>query len=30
LQAYAKDENLFFKDFAKAFQKLLENGVKVS
>ncbi|KAJ3109536.1 heme peroxidase [Phlyctochytrium planicorne] len=25
--AYAKDSNLFFKDFAAAYKKLLENGV---
>lgn len=25
---YAKDEELFFKDFAAAFKKLIENGVK--
>jgi cytochrome c peroxidase len=28
VEIYAKDENLFFKDFAAAFQKLTENGVK--
>jgi len=27
VQLYAKDEDLFFKDFAKAFSKLLELGV---
>jgi catalase (peroxidase I) len=27
VEAYAKDEALFFKDFAKAFAKLLELGV---
>jgi len=27
VEAYAKDEDLFFKDFAKAFAKLLELGV---
>ena len=27
VEAYAKDEVLFFKDFAKAFAKLLELGV---
>lgn len=27
VQAYAKDEALFFEDFAKAFAKLLELGV---
>jgi len=27
VEIYAKDENLFFKDFAKAFQKLEELGV---
>jgi len=27
VQMYAKDEDLFFKDFAKAFAKLLELGV---
>lgn len=27
VEMYAKDENLFFKDFAKAFQKLEELGV---
>lgn len=28
-EIYAKDEDTWFKDFAKAFQKLEENGVKV-
>lgn len=28
VQAYAKDEQLFFNDFASAFGKLLELGVK--
>ena len=28
VEVYAKDENLFFADFAKAFQKLEELGVK--
>mmetsp|Transcript_14309 Transcript_14309/g.45045 ORF Transcript_14309/g.45045 Transcript_14309/m.45045 type:complete len:355 (-) Transcript_14309:53-1117(-) len=28
IEAYAKDEELFFKDFASAFQKLTENGCK--
>lgn len=28
VELYAKDEELWFKDFAKAFQKLTENGVK--
>jgi len=27
VEKYAKDEELFFKDFAAAFQKLLELGV---
>jgi len=27
VEAYAKDEQLFFKDFAAAFSKLLELGV---
>jgi cytochrome c peroxidase len=27
VEMYAKDEDLFFKDFAKAFSKLLELGV---
>lgn len=27
VHAYAKDEELFFRDFAKAFAKLLELGV---
>ena len=27
VEMYAKDEDLFFKDFAKAFAKLLELGV---
>ena len=27
VEIYAKDEDLFFKDFAKAFSKLLELGV---
>lgn len=28
VEAYAKDSDLFFKNFASAFEKLLENGVK--
>jgi len=28
VEKYAADEDLFFKDFAKAFQKLQENGVQ--
>ncbi len=28
MKLYAEDEETFFKDFAKAFQKLEENGVK--
>ncbi|UIZ22874.1 hypothetical protein KXD40_003783 [Peronospora effusa] len=28
VEIYAKDENLWFKDFTKAFVKLTENGVK--
>ena len=28
VEMYAKDENLFFKHFAKAFSKLLELGVQ--
>lgn len=28
VQLYAKDEELFFSDFAAAFSKLLELGVK--
>ena len=28
VEMYAKDEELFFKDFAKAFSKLLELGVQ--
>lgn len=28
VELYAKDEDLFFNDFAKAFTKLTENGVK--
>jgi cytochrome c peroxidase len=28
VEAYAKDQELFFKDFASAFQKLQELGVK--
>jgi len=28
VEMYAKDQDLFFKDFAKAFQKLLELGVE--
>jgi len=27
VEAYAKDEQLFFKDFAAAFSKMLELGV---
>ena len=27
VEMYVKDEDLFFKDFAKAFSKLLELGV---
>ena len=27
VEAYAKDEDLFFKDFAAAFSKLMELGV---
>jgi cytochrome c peroxidase len=27
VELYAKDEDIFFKDFAKAFSKLLELGV---
>jgi cytochrome c peroxidase len=27
IEAYAKDEDAFFRDFAKAFSKLLELGV---
>jgi cytochrome c peroxidase len=27
VELYAKDEDVFFKDFAKAFSKLLELGV---
>jgi cytochrome c peroxidase len=27
VEMYAKDQELFFKDFAKAFSKLLELGV---
>jgi len=29
VEYYAKDEEVFFKDFAAAFQKLLENGTSV-
>ena len=25
---YADDQDLFFKDFAKAFSKLISNGIK--
>jgi cytochrome c peroxidase len=28
VEIYAKDEEVFFKDFASAFNKLLELGVK--
>ena len=28
VDAYAKDEKLFFKDFAKAFSTLMELGTK--
>jgi cytochrome c peroxidase len=28
VELYAKDQNAFFADFAKAFSKLLELGVK--
>ena len=28
VKAYAADEELFFKDFAAAFSKMMENGVK--
>jgi catalase (peroxidase I) len=30
VEKYAADEQLFFKDFAKAFKKLLELGVNFS
>jgi len=30
VEMYSKDEDLFFKDFAKAFAKLLELGVPFS
>lgn len=29
VEMYAKDEDLFFRDFAKAYQKLLELGCKL-
>jgi len=30
VELYAKDEDIFFKDFSRAFQKLVENGAKVT
>lgn len=29
VEAYAKDKDLFFKDFAAAFSKLLKLGVRI-
>jgi len=29
VEAYSKDETLFFKHFASAFGKMLENGTKL-